>query len=442
MPVTETPAATSSSARVPQTRQAPAGGFDILVLDAASRQSLASVRSLGRAGLRVAMGESSAECRPPLPVLSFASRYCARTVVLPNLITDVPAFGAAVVDFVRAHPTRVVLPTADGAIGAMMPWRDELAELGCVLALAPQSALEIANDKDRTLEVARRLGIAYPRTKRIDSVEELPGLLAEFPYPFVLKPTSSWMRGSVDRLYPTEVVNEQEATELTEKFVTAGAGVLAQQWASGLREGVSMFVVNGEIRAACAHAAYRTSPPLGGASVMRQSIPIPQDIYASSVALVQAIGLEGVCEVEYRRDADGRPLLMEINARLAGTIENAVHSGVDFPMMIWRWATGQQVGRVEGYKTGVRTRWLHGDMRWLRDNYGRVGRPDSVSRSRALWIFGSEFFRTRHIDSVDRRDMKPAAAEFRVSLAAIRKQRGRQEPPATETGREGAQRVS
>ena len=50
----------------------------------------------------------------------------------------------------RAHPTRVVLPTADGAIGAMMPWRDELAELGCVLALAPQSALEIANDKDRT----------------------------------------------------------------------------------------------------------------------------------------------------------------------------------------------------------------------------------------------------------------------------------------------------
>ena len=77
---------------------------------------------------------------------------------------------------------------------------------------------------------------------------------------------------------------------------------------------------------------------------MRESIPIPEDIYDPAVALVQAIGLEGVCEVEFRRDAGGRPLLMEINARLAGTIENAVHSGVDFPMMIWRWATGQQVG--------------------------------------------------------------------------------------------------
>jgi predicted ATP-grasp superfamily ATP-dependent carboligase len=442
VPVTETPAATSSSTRGPRTRQSPAGGYDILILDASSRQSLASVRSLGRAGLRVAMGETSEECRPPLPVLSFTSRYCARTVILPDLSADASAFAAAVVDFVREHPTRVVLPTTDGAIGALMPCRDELAELGCVLALAPQSALEIANDKDRTLEVARRLGIAYPRTKRIDSVEELPGLLAEFPFPFVLKPTSSWTHGLVTRLNPAEVINEEEATQLTEKFVIAGTGVLAQQWASGLREGVSMFVVNGEIRAACAHAAYRTSPPLGGASVLRQSIPIPDDIYASSVALVQAIGLEGVCEVEYRRDANGRPLLMEINARLAGTIENAVHSGVDFPLMIWRWATGQQVSRVEGYKTGVRTRWLHGDMRWLRDNYERVGRPDSVSRSRALWIFGSEFFRTRHIDSIDRRDMKPAMAEFRVSLATIRKHRGRQEPTATATGRGGAQRVS
>ena len=94
--MTETPSATSSSTRVPQARKSPSGGYDILVLDAASRQSLASVRSLGRAGLRVAMGESSAECRPPVPVLSFTSRYCARTVVLPNLITDVPAFGAAV----------------------------------------------------------------------------------------------------------------------------------------------------------------------------------------------------------------------------------------------------------------------------------------------------------------------------------------------------------
>ena len=52
------------------------GDYDILVLDASMKQSLASVRSLGKAGLRVAAGESSAQFgsrRPradvPVPLL-------------------------------------------------------------------------------------------------------------------------------------------------------------------------------------------------------------------------------------------------------------------------------------------------------------------------------------------------------------------------------------
>ena len=143
---------------------------------------------------------------------------------------------------------------------------------------------------------------------------------------------------------------------------------------------MTLFVVDGEVLASCAHVAYRTSPALGGVSVMRESIPMPQDIYSAAVCLVTAIGLQGVCEVEFRRDARGRPLLMEINARLAGTIENAMRSGIDFPMMVWQWASGLPVDRAGGYRTGVRTRWLQGDLRWLGNNQRRAGRPDSVPR--------------------------------------------------------------
>ena len=61
-----------------------------------------------------------------------------------------------------------------------------------------------------------------------------------------------------------------------------------------------------EVVGRCAHVALRTSPPLGGASVMRKSVLPPPDIYDSAVRLVKAIGLTGVCEVEFRRDAAGR----------------------------------------------------------------------------------------------------------------------------------------
>src|SRR5450755_2595173 len=109
-----------------------------------------------------------------MSALSFHSRYSARNVILPSLTTDATVFAAAVADFVREHPARVVLPTADGAITALTPWREKLASLGCVLALAPDCALEVANDKDRTLAIARDLGIAYPATMVIHGIDDLP----------------------------------------------------------------------------------------------------------------------------------------------------------------------------------------------------------------------------------------------------------------------------
>jgi predicted ATP-grasp superfamily ATP-dependent carboligase len=435
--MTERPTATSSPTPVLYQQERGQDGYDILVLDAGSRQSLASARSLGRAGLRVALGECFAECDRALPVLAFRSRYSARNVVLPSYADDAAAFADGVVDFVRAHPTRVVLPTTDGAIAALTPRREQLAALGCVLALAPDQVLQIANDKDRTLAVARELGIAYPRTMRIDGVDDVPAMAAELGFPVVLKPTTSWVHKSPIRLQAVDVINEAEAIRVIEDFAKAGAGVLAQQWASGRREGVTMFVVDGDIRASCAHVAHRTSPALGGASVLRESLASPPDIYGPSVRLVRAIGLEGLCEVEYRRDKAGRPLLMEINARIAGTIENAVHSGVDFPLMLWQWATGEPVERVDSYRTGIRTRWLRGDMRWLRDNFRRVGRPDSVSRTKALWMFAAEFARTPHYDCLDRRDFGPVMAEIRTTAAAVTKSRS-PVPTAQDAGRKEA----
>ncbi|MDR2986821.1 MAG: ATP-grasp domain-containing protein [Nocardiopsaceae bacterium] len=393
--------------------------YDVLVLDAGSRQSLASARSFGRAGLRVALGECFAECEPDLPVLAFTSRYSARNIILPNYAIDGSAFADGVVDFVREHPTRVVLPTADGAIAAMAPRRGQLAAMGCVLALAPDPALAIANDKDRTLAIASELGIAYPKTMPVKSVADVPELAARFEFPVVLKPTTSWVSGSPVRLQAVEVVDEAEATKVVEAFSKVGAEVLAQQWVGGRREGVTMFVVEGEIKARCGHIAHRTSPALGGASILRESTGVPADIDDSSVRLVRAIGLEGLCEVEYRRDLSGRPFLMEVNARIAGTIENALHSGVDFPLMLWQWAAGQRVQPIDSYRNGVRTRWLRGDMRWLRDNFRRTGRPDSVSKARGLWMFGSEFVRTRYYDCFDRSDFRPALAELRTTAAAV-----------------------
>jgi predicted ATP-grasp superfamily ATP-dependent carboligase len=396
--------------------------YDVLILDCNCKQALTSARSLGRAGLRVALGESVGQYRPREEPPAFRSRYCARALVLPDYITDPAGYVDAVIAFVGEHRVKVVLPVGDADITLLAPHRDRLADLDCTLAMASDAALEIANDKVRTLEVASKLGIDYPKSLPVTGVEDLRAAEADFGYPFVLKPTISWTGEAADRVSPVEVIDEAEAMAATTYFLGTGCEVLAQPWASGRREGVTLLMAGGEVLAICGAVAHRTTPLLGGVSVMRESIKVPADILDASVNLARAIGLDGPSEVEWRRDTSGRPLLMEINARLAGTLENADKSGVDFPLMIWQWATGQPVQPVLSYRTGVRTRWLGGDLRWLRGNLAQAGRPDTVPAPRAIWTFLSEFVRTRHYDFVDRRDMRPALAELRQMIMTIRNQ--------------------
>jgi predicted ATP-grasp superfamily ATP-dependent carboligase len=396
--------------------------YDILIVDGAHKQSLTSARSLTRRDLRVAVAESDGQFPPGRRPPSFHSNACARSTVLPNFVTDPAGYAAAVVAFVRDHGIRVVLPVSDASIALLAPHRFRFAELGCFLAVAADGALELANDKTRTLEIADKLGIDYPRSLPAANDEDLRAAAAQFGYPYILKPTVSWNGIATERAVPVEVMNDAEGTEALGRYLASGCEVIAQQMATGDREGVSLFIADGEVLAYCGCLAHRTTPPMGGVSAMRESIPVSPQMLNAAISLAATIGVEGPSEVEFRRDASGRPLLMEINARLAGTLENAMHAGVDFPLMIWQWGSGQPVTPVRTYRTGVRTRWLAGDLRWLWDSVLRQGRPGSVTPARGLWTFTAEFFRTRHYDFVDRRDIRPALAEAWDTAGIVRKQ--------------------
>jgi predicted ATP-grasp superfamily ATP-dependent carboligase len=396
--------------------------FDALILDGPYKQSLRSAQNLGRAGLRVAIGMSQGQYDLSLPVPTFRSRYCALGVVFSSYYENPASFADAVLGFVRDHPTRVILPTGDGTIAALAPRRAMFAELGTTLALASDAALDVANHKDRTLEVASRLGIEYPKSVRIDSVDDLKTAAAELGFPFVLKPTFSWLEQSAQRVSPVEVIDETEAEIMTRRLIDAGAGILAQEYALGLREEVTLLIVDGEVVVSCGHLEYRKTPQLGGISVMRESIQVPPGILDSSIRLAKAIGLEGPCGIEFRRNAENQPLLMEINARLGGALESATRSGIDLPLMVWQWAMCMPVQKREHYRVGVRTRWLEGDVRWLEENFSRRGRPDSVPIIQGIWIFASEFARTRYYDFLDWGDLMPTVAEFQnLATLALRR---------------------
>src|SRR2546428_3246710 len=105
-------------------------------------------------------------------------------------------------------------------------------------------------------------------------------------------------------------------------------------------------------------------PPWGGESILRQSIPVPPDIGDQAERLVREIDLEGYSEVEFRRDHAGVPYLMEINPRLSASVEVAVRAGVDFPYLVYQWASGGPIAKARPRGGGGWLASLGGVIAW------------------------------------------------------------------------------
>src|SRR5690349_10474018 len=97
--------------------------------------------------------------------------------------------------------------------------------------------------------------------------------------------------------------------------------------------------------------------------------------------------LEGCSMVEFRRDREGRPVLMEVNPRMGGSVSLAMRAGVNFPQLAFDWQAGRALQLFAGYRTGVRLRWLGGDILNLRAAYVMQGHPDVPSRRAATTRF-------------------------------------------------------
>jgi len=376
--------------------------LDTLVLDARLRQSLVAVRSLGRRGRRVGALDTVADSP------TFRSRWCRNQFVC-DAAEGSDHYICSLERVLDRSPARLLIPSHDATIAAL---RRHLAriERKARVAMAPEPAMAVAVNKERTLEIAARVGMRVPRGVAVTSVTQLPGAIREIGLPAVVKPTESWLsKGPVGSwIGPRLATTAVEARGAVADIERLNGTALLQTFLPGRREAVSFLYGNGRFHARFAQWAKRTRPPLGGESVLRQSIEVPRDIGSQAERLIREIGLEGYSEVEFRRDAAGVPYLMEINPRLSASVEIAVRSGVDFPHLISQWAIGDRIDSVDGYRTGLWMRFLQGDLMTTVAAFEERGRPGIPRPIDSAIAFGLSFLRPMAYDYFDSSDPLPA----------------------------------
>jgi cation diffusion facilitator CzcD-associated flavoprotein CzcO/predicted ATP-grasp superfamily ATP-dependent carboligase len=377
--------------------------IDALVADASQRQALVAVRELGRSGLTVGALDSDRDA-PGL-----ASRWCSSATAVPDFVESQDAYVDALLGICAEHGPSSLILGHDGSIEALRRRRSEVERV-VGLALAPEQALTVAVDKTLTLSFAENLGMRVPRGAFVTDVADAEAAIDDVGLPAVVKPTRSWAQGAGvgQRLVAVVARTRAEALAAISAVLSAGNEVVLQEWLPGDREAISFFHARGRTWARFAQRADRTFPPLGGNSVVRESIPLPADLAPAAERLICELGLDGYSEVEFRRDREGRGALMEINPRLSASVEIAARAGVPFPRLLHDWVSGAPLQEASGYRTGLRMRWLGGDLSWLKSVLKQSSGPDVPSRARALAMFARDFAQPMGYDYLDRSDPRPA----------------------------------
>ena len=168
------------------------------------------------------------------------------------------------------------------------------------------------------------------------------------------------------------------------------------------------------------HRRLHEVPITGGASALRESVPVDPTLLDYSVRLLRELAWTGLAMVEFRVGPAG-PMLMEINGRVWGSLPLAVKSGVDFPAKLVQLHLGPEVfgpgGHVNGGtpRIGVRSRNIGLELVWIASVLRKDRRyPFLPAPSRADGVRAA--LRLPHpadgFDVLERDDLRPGLAEL------------------------------
>jgi hypothetical protein len=115
---------------------------------------------------------------------------------------------------------------------------------------------------------------------------------------------------------------------------------------------------------------------------------------------------------------------MEVNGRFWGSLQLAIDAGIDFPWLACELALGREVGGVPAYRTGVRSRWLLGDLDHLLLRLFKSSRelalpPSAPSRWQAVVDFVTCAGPDLHDEIARFDDWRPVLYEVRQAAAAL-----------------------
>lgn len=229
-----------------------------------------------------------------------------------------PDFVPHVLQLCRQHAIDVLVPTVDSELLGVATAEADFEAAGVRLLVASASTLTICLDK---LTLLTTCGDAVPvgRFARLDEGFRADG----WEFPLIAKPRSGSGSRGVEMIRAVEHLARvpRDGTRLVQEFLPGqeySVDVLAAR--------------DGRLVAAVPRERMKVD---SGIAVTARTLHDPE-LEESARRVAARIGLRFTANIQFRRDARGTPVLLEVNARFPGTMPLTVESGVNMPLLSLR----------------------------------------------------------------------------------------------------------
>lgn len=234
----------------------------------------------------------------------------------------------------------VLFYESDGELLLVSRHRERLAE-GFRFVVPDQTLVEDLVDKERFQRLAERLSLPVPAARRLRTEEEFKADNLDLRFPVIVKPLMRrpelW-RAVVNEGKALRVDTADELRSLWPKLAASGVEVLAQELIVGPETQIESYHVyvdeQGEIAGEFTGRKIRTYPREYGESTALETTNA-LDVLQLGRDLVKRLRLRGVAKFDFKRAADGKLFLLEINPRFNLWHHLGAVAGVNLPALVY-----------------------------------------------------------------------------------------------------------
>ena len=284
-----------------------------------------------------------------------------------------PQYIDCLLEICEKEKVDIVIPVMSAELLPLIHNKERFRAVGTLISASNEESVHIANNKYRLYQFMKENGMYVPRFCKIQKADELEAAFQYIGYPDVpvcIKATELSGSRGIRIVDPTKsrfdilfgekpnsfyITYDELNAILHEKEEMPE--MLVMEALTGEEFSVDLVADHGKIL----YMAARQSNSITASIPMEATLFHDDEAYQIAEEVIAKLGLDGNADLDFRYDRYGKPVLMEINPRVAATMRIFKEGGMNLPYLRIKQLLGENLPKCQ-IQTGIKMKRRYEEM--------------------------------------------------------------------------------